>query len=142
MTWNVGRSARARRSRRSRILRENSREIRLEVYTEPDRDRDGEALPNDFWDVCQAVLSPRQMEVIRLVLTGKLTDWEVAERLEIAKGTVRGHRNEATETLKQVFREREREREKTDRARRCWNRVLHLWWRSAAMGPTRSDPTE
>ena len=104
IAWNMGRVAFTKRQRRERILRENPRGIREELYPESDPNGEGETLPEGSSHVFQTVLPPRQREIIRLVLTHDMTDAEVAMRLEISDVTVRWHRNEAIRALKQVLR--------------------------------------
>ena len=105
ITWNKGLHAHAKRRTRERLLRENLADVRRELHPEPEPDGYGEAMPKDYWSICETVLSRRQAEVIRLILTGDMTDAEVGLSLKISEGTARWHRNEATKALRRVFRE-------------------------------------
>ena len=103
IAWNIGRSTRAKIQRRKGILREKSDDIREELYAWARPNGGVEGMSEDLWHLCKTVLSPRQVEVMRLILTGDMTDAEIAIQLHLSTATVRWHRNEATRALRHLF---------------------------------------
>ena len=88
-----------RETRRERLLGENAFLLRELLYSEEDPDWSVEPLVAKVLDMAPDVLTPRQLDVVSLMLAGRL-DAEIAEALNMAEATVRVHRAAAVRRLR------------------------------------------
>lgn len=75
-------------TRRERLLGENAFLLREPLYSKEDPDWNVEPLMSKVLDMAAEVLTPRQLDVVRLMLADR-SDAEVAEALDMAEATVR-----------------------------------------------------